>query len=237
MAVPKRKMSRSNTRSRRAQWKATAARPGAVQPLPRAQARARGVPHLRHLQRPRRPRRLSVGERAAVERGRRTTGRTGSPSCSTSPSSPGLLAARADPPLVRLRERRPADQRAPRVPRRLGARARRHRHALPQPPRAARGPAGQAARRRRQHARARRRRPRPRAWATSSGSAAARRATGGRDKSSILADTLEAVLGAVYIDLGLDAAAGLVHRLFDPLIDAGRDPRAPAWTGRPACRS
>ena len=31
-------------------------------------------------------------------------------------------------------------------------------------------------------------------------------ATGGRDKSSILADTLEAVLGAVYLDAGLDAA-------------------------------
>ena len=29
--------------------------------------------------------------------------------------------------------------------------------------------------------------------------------TGGRDKSSILADTLEAVIGAVYIDCGLDA--------------------------------
>jgi ribonuclease III len=43
--------------------------------------------------------------------------------------------------------------------------------------------------------------------------------TGGRDKSSILADTLEAVLGAVYIGQGLDAAARLVHRLFDPLID------------------
>lgn len=43
--------------------------------------------------------------------------------------------------------------------------------------------------------------------------------TGGRDKSSILADTLEALLGAVYIDLGLDAAARLVHRLFDPLIE------------------
>ena len=27
------------------------------------------------------------------------------------------------------------------------------------------------------------------------------------------------MLGAVYIDQGLDAAAGLVHRLFDPLID------------------
>lgn len=42
--------------------------------------------------------------------------------------------------------------------------------------------------------------------------------TGGRDKSSILADTLEAVIGAVYIDCGLDAADKLIHRLFDPLI-------------------
>jgi ribonuclease-3 len=42
--------------------------------------------------------------------------------------------------------------------------------------------------------------------------------TGGRAKSSILADTLEALLGAVYLDAGLDAAAALVHRLFDPLI-------------------
>lgn len=42
--------------------------------------------------------------------------------------------------------------------------------------------------------------------------------TGGRDKSSILADTVEAVIGAVYIDGGLRAADGLVHRLFDPLI-------------------
>jgi ribonuclease-3 len=43
--------------------------------------------------------------------------------------------------------------------------------------------------------------------------------TGGRDKSSILADTLEAILGAVYIDRGLVQASRLVHRLFDPLID------------------
>jgi ribonuclease III len=42
--------------------------------------------------------------------------------------------------------------------------------------------------------------------------------TGGRDKSSILADTLEAVIGAVYIERGLDTAAELVHRLFDPVI-------------------
>jgi ribonuclease III len=42
--------------------------------------------------------------------------------------------------------------------------------------------------------------------------------TGGRNKSSILADTLEAVIGAVYIDCGLDEAGALVHRLFDPVI-------------------
>ncbi len=45
-------------------------------------------------------------------------------------------------------------------------------------------------------------------------------ATGGREKSSILADTLEALLGAVYLDAGLSAAEDLVHRLFDPLIVA-----------------
>lgn len=43
--------------------------------------------------------------------------------------------------------------------------------------------------------------------------------TGGRDKSSILADTLEAVIGAVYLERGLGAAESLVHRLFDPLVD------------------
>jgi ribonuclease-3 len=43
--------------------------------------------------------------------------------------------------------------------------------------------------------------------------------TGGRDKSSILADTLEALIGAVYFECGLSAAHRLVHRLFDPVID------------------
>jgi ribonuclease-3 len=42
--------------------------------------------------------------------------------------------------------------------------------------------------------------------------------TGGRNKPSILADTLEAVIGAVYIDCGLSEASALVHRLFDPVI-------------------
>nr|WP_281256886.1 ribonuclease III [Kineococcus xinjiangensis] len=44
--------------------------------------------------------------------------------------------------------------------------------------------------------------------------------TGGRDKSSILADTLEAVIGAAYLASGLDAARALVLRLVTPLIDA-----------------
>jgi ribonuclease III len=42
--------------------------------------------------------------------------------------------------------------------------------------------------------------------------------TGGRKKPSILADTLEAIIGAVYIDCGLAEASALVHRLFDPVI-------------------
>ena len=43
--------------------------------------------------------------------------------------------------------------------------------------------------------------------------------TGGRNKSSILADTVEAVIGGVYLDRGLLDAAELIHRLFDPLIE------------------
>jgi ribonuclease III len=42
--------------------------------------------------------------------------------------------------------------------------------------------------------------------------------TGGRNKSSILADTIEALIGAVYLQHGMDAARNVVHRLFDPLL-------------------
>ncbi|ATE56877.1 MULTISPECIES: ribonuclease III [Actinosynnema] len=42
--------------------------------------------------------------------------------------------------------------------------------------------------------------------------------TGGRDKASILADGLEAVIGAVYLQFGIDTARQLVHHLFDPLL-------------------
>ncbi|MFW6598341.1 ribonuclease III [Propionibacteriaceae bacterium Y2011] len=44
-------------------------------------------------------------------------------------------------------------------------------------------------------------------------------ATGGRDKTSILADTTEAVIGAIHLGAGADAAARFVRRLFDPLTD------------------
>ncbi|WP_308469864.1 ribonuclease III [Kineococcus rubinsiae] len=44
--------------------------------------------------------------------------------------------------------------------------------------------------------------------------------TGGRDKSSILADTLEAVFGAAYLAAGTEAARDLVLRLVGPLMDS-----------------
>ncbi len=44
--------------------------------------------------------------------------------------------------------------------------------------------------------------------------------TGGRDKSSILADTLEAIIGAAYLDLGGDEATELVLRLIRPLMES-----------------
>lgn len=43
--------------------------------------------------------------------------------------------------------------------------------------------------------------------------------TGGRDKSSILADTLEAIIGAVYLEFGLAVAEQVIHDHFDPLIE------------------
>lgn len=42
--------------------------------------------------------------------------------------------------------------------------------------------------------------------------------TGGRDKASILADGMEAVIGAVYLQHGVDQARALIHRLFDGLL-------------------
>ena len=43
--------------------------------------------------------------------------------------------------------------------------------------------------------------------------------TGGREKGNLLADTLEAILGATYIEHGLTRASELVERLIFPLLD------------------
>jgi ribonuclease-3 len=42
--------------------------------------------------------------------------------------------------------------------------------------------------------------------------------TGGRTKASILSDTVEAVIGAVYLSGGFENARAVVHQLFDPLM-------------------
>lgn len=47
--------------------------------------------------------------------------------------------------------------------------------------------------------------------------------TGGRDKASILSDTVEAVIGAIYVQFGIDRAAEVVHRVFDPVIAAAAE--------------
>ena len=55
--------------------------------------------------------------------------------------------------------------------------------------------------------------------------------SGGHQRPSILADALEAVIGAVYLDAGFEVASALVQRLFkDVQIDAqmpaiGKDPK------------
>ena len=55
--------------------------------------------------------------------------------------------------------------------------------------------------------------------------------SGGQNRPSILADALEAVIGAVYLDAGFAAAQGVVHRLFsaveiNPTMEAiGKDPK------------
>ena len=65
-----------------------------------------------------------------------------------------------------------------------------------------------------------------RAWAATSGSGEhvklgrGEQSTGGRHKASILSDTVEAVLGAIHLSGGFETSAEVVHRLFDPLIEA-----------------
>ena len=45
-------------------------------------------------------------------------------------------------------------------------------------------------------------------------------ATGGADKSSLLADVVESIIGATHVSLGHDAASDLVLRLIAPLFDS-----------------
>ena len=47
--------------------------------------------------------------------------------------------------------------------------------------------------------------------------------TGGREKPSILADAMEAVIGAIYLSSGLDISREFVLRMFGPLIDASAE--------------
>lgn len=48
-------------------------------------------------------------------------------------------------------------------------------------------------------------------------------ATGGREKDSILSDTLEALFGAVYLTHGLEVARGVVETLVDPTLEVAAD--------------
>lgn len=55
--------------------------------------------------------------------------------------------------------------------------------------------------------------------------------SGGFRRPSILADGLEAIIGAIYLDAGFDAARTAIERLFQPLLDqvdpkdSGKDPK------------
>ena len=55
--------------------------------------------------------------------------------------------------------------------------------------------------------------------------------SGGARRPSILADALEAILGAIYVDAGFDAARLVIERLYEPAMiridpnDAGKDPK------------
>ncbi len=44
--------------------------------------------------------------------------------------------------------------------------------------------------------------------------------SGGAQRESILADALEALLGAIYLESGFDAAQEVMRRLFSPLLDS-----------------
>ena len=218
--------------------------------LRRAQAPAHGVPDLRPVRRPPGPlgltddpvaTRVAAGAEPLARVVRRTP--TGPPRWlrdALGVELPGRAARpRADPPVVRVRERRAADQRAPGVPRRLGPRPGRHRRALPQPAGPARGPAGQAACLGGQHdlagrcrpaARRRRHRPAP--------AARPRRGDHRRPREGL--DPRRRARGADRRGAPRAAAwtppprscTGCSTRCW-----SRPPPAVPAWTGRPASRS
>jgi ribonuclease-3 len=47
--------------------------------------------------------------------------------------------------------------------------------------------------------------------------------SGGRGKATLLADTYEALIAAVYLDGGIEAARGFIEREFGPLVEAAGD--------------
>ncbi|MDP1734116.1 MAG: ribonuclease III [Sulfuritalea sp.] len=55
--------------------------------------------------------------------------------------------------------------------------------------------------------------------------------SGGSRRPSILADALEAIIGAIYVDAGFDAARSVIELLYQPAMnridptDAGKDPK------------
>lgn len=56
------------------------------------------------------------------------------------------------------------------------------------------------------------------------------RSAGGRENSSILADACEALIGAIFLDGGYDAAADFITRRWTPLADAHTGPLKDAKT-------
>ena len=48
-------------------------------------------------------------------------------------------------------------------------------------------------------------------------------ATGGKDKSSILADSLEAIIGAIYVEHGIEKSSEVILQLFAPIIAASAE--------------
>ena len=239
VAVPKRKMSRANTRcpplaveghrARRCR-RARTAPAASSSPRTRRARTAASTPAARssRSEPDRRGRALVAGDRRTGWAGARRAGGRLAARRPRRRAARRAARPRADPPVVRVRERRPAHQRAPGVPGRLGARPGRHRRALPQPARPARGSAGQAACLGGQHDVAGRASP------AGSGDGGigphlllgrGEETTGGREKDSILADAVEALIGAVHLGCGLDTAVGDRAPAVRPAAGRGRHPR------------